>query len=509
MAIDTQDKEFRLHLDLYAQVRACIAGKWAVMDLLDCLPSPAYKSYADINTPSSLQCQILNTERVRAYWNRGRFYNATGVTSEALSGMLWSVDPEVSIPKSMGYLESNADGSGGSIRDVVQECSDDLVAIGRFGMLVDMPSSGVGPTQSEMESGENSPRIIGYKAEQIIYFRVSGSSKSVDEVRLIEVKSERVSEFDWKDVVYIRRLVMIDGVYHNQLYKDGEIQVAYEFINSLGMSEQVFDVIPIADGKPLTEIPFQFFGSDDNSPNYSKPPLYDLAHTNLGHFVLDCDNRDNLHYHGQGMTNVFSEMSPTEFNEANPNGLDSGAKGKNMFLKDDRVEILQLEATGAIPAEMVRDEQRMVALGAQTVQDVNSNATLGAKEMEFSTSVSTLHRIGRNISVGMVSVLDWVATFAGVSDDEISYTMNDSFVIDELSPEMINAQLGLVQASILPPSSMYEPARRAKMTSLDDDELASELSESELSMNGSESDTATMQAEIDSLIEQLEAANAK
>ena len=60
--------------------------------------------------------------------------------------------------------------------------------------------------------------------------------------------------------------------------------------------------------------------------------MYDLADYNIGHFILDCDNRENLHYHGQGMTNVYTGMSSETFQDANPDGLDVGAKGVNQLV---------------------------------------------------------------------------------------------------------------------------------------------------------------------------------
>lgn len=488
----SKDTKYSQQFNLWQEVRAAIAGKYAVIDIVTCLPGPQYKiypTYSGMNGDQRIQanqCNANNTLRINAYWSRGRFFNATGRTHESLGGMIWSKDPEVELASKLTYLEESADGSGSGLREVVQKITDEVISIGRYGVLVDMPAQKldddnkpIRPTNAEMLLPENAPRLITYKAEQIIYFRIAGNSKAVDEIRLVETRDVQKSEFEWETKELVRRLVIKDGVYHNELYDD--------------KSDLLESTTPTADGKNLTEIPFQFFGADNNSPEYSQIPLYDLANANLGHFVLDCDNRDNLHFHGQGMTNIYTSMTADEFNEGNPNGLDVGAKGRNLLKETDRIEILQLEATGAIPAEMLRDEQRMVMSGAQLVVETSSSTTLGAKEMEFGASTSTLKRVSMNISDGVNSLLSWVALFLGESQ-ESSYQLNTDFVTDDLTPEMIGKHFELVQGGVLPRATLFESARKAGLTKLDDKTLLAEAEKDDFALGVMTQEQATTQA---------------
>ena len=479
------DSNYQEQLNLWQEVRAAIAGKYKVLQIITCLPGPQYKQYPVFGTSEQVAqanaCNTANALRVESYWSRGRFFNATGRTHESLGGMVWSKEPEVDIAPKLDYLIKNADGAGSGLREVAQDVVDEVDSIGRYGILVDMTSNEQRLTQAQMQLPENAPRFIQYRAEQIIYFRVAGNSQSVDEIRLTEVRSEKVSgnDFDYEDKVYIRRLIMIDNVYHNQLWDDKkQIQS---------------DVEPLANGQKLKEIPFQFFGADNNSPEYSKVPLYDLANANLGHFVLDCDNRDNLHFHGQGMTNVFTDMDPDEFAERNPNGLDVGAKGRNLFKSTDKVELLQLDATGAIPAEMVRDQERMVMLGAQLVTNASKNQTLGAKEIEVTTSTSTLKRITFNVTEGLEQCLEWAALFLGETK-ESTYKINTDFVTDDMTPEMITKQIEMVQGGVLPKATLYETARKVGFTKLSDEDLISEAEKDSAEIASMTQDQAIIQA---------------
>jgi len=477
------DSNYQEQFSLWQEVRAAIAGKYKVLQIITCLPGPQYKHYPVFGNDAQIQqanaCNQANALRVQSYWSRGRFFNATGRTHESLGGMVWSKEPEVELAPKLDYLTKNADGAGSGLREVAQEVVDEVDSIGRYGILVDMPSNEQRLTQAQMQMPENAPRFIQYKAEQILTPRVSGTSNSVDEIKLIEVTSVQKNEWEWEEVKQLRRLIMIDGIYHNQLWSEKK--------------ELISDVTPMANGKNLTEIPFQFFGADNNSPEYSKIPLYDLANANLGHFVLDCDNRDNLHFHGQGMTNVFTDMTNDEFAEANPNGLDVGAKGRNLFNATDKVELLQLEATGAIPAEMVRDQERMVMLGAQLVTNASSTQTLGAKEIEVSTSTSTLKRITFNVTSGLEQCLQWAALFLGETS-ESTYKLNTDFVTDDMSPEMITKQMEMVQGGVLPKATLYETARKVGFTKLDDKELEAQAEKDSAEIASMTQDQAITQA---------------
>jgi hypothetical protein len=501
MALNTLDQEYIEQEKIRSETRAAIAGKYGVLKIITCLPGPQYKTFntfpgmSEFAERQAIRCNEQNILRISSYWSRGRWFPATGRTYETLGGMIWSKEPESEIQPKLEYLIDNADGKGCGLREVAQKVTAKVIADARYGVLVDMPASPVNDegeriqlTPAQNESPEFSPKWIQFDADQIIYTRNNGKSNSVDEIRLVEIRSEPKDEFEWEDKNYIRRLIMIDGVYHNQLWNDKD--------------ELQTDVTPIANGKKLTEIPFQFFGADDNSPEYSKLPLYDLANVNLGHFVLDCDNRDNLHYHGQGMTVVSTDMGKEEFDEMNPNGLDVGARGMNMLDAAGKVEIIQIEATGAIATEMLRDEDRMVMSGAQLVTDNAANETLGAKRIDANASMSALKRISYNISDGFKQLFTWTSLFLGETG-ESKYKLNSDFITDDLTPEMINAHIALVQGNILPAVTLNETARKAQLTDLSNEDIAIELSNQNTLVGGTSEEQASIQAQLDAALEEI------
>ena len=202
------------------------------------------------------------------------------------------------------------------------------------------------------------------------------------------------------------------------------------------------------------------------------------------------------------MTNVYTSMDQAQFNEMNPNGLDVGANGRNLLEQGDKVEILQLEATGAIPSEMERVESRMIQLGAQLVQNTNSNQTLGAKRIESNASTSTLKRIAMNVSEGFENCLTWAAEMVGAPTNDIVYRLNTKFYTDDLTYQDIQIAFQMVQGGKLPDSVLYDVTRKAGYTDKEDEELMEEIANTNI--EGVSEREAMLQAEIDSLRAQLE-----
>lgn len=469
----------------WQQVRAAIGGKLTIDKLILCgcsfMVNPMYRIYEPIKTDDGYIPGNFDqvTKRQAAYWSRARYLNATRRTVDSLDGMVWSVDPEINIPTQLEYL---------NLRDIAQKATYETISIGRCGILVDSPSTeGQSVTIAERDAGKGNPMMIFFEAERIPFVRYSGDT--LLEVRLLETYEEQVDGkgLEWEEKEQIRRLYLDNGG---------------QYVVEIWRKEEIYQTFtPSIKGQRLNYIPFQFLGADDNSPEMTDAPIYDIASENLGHYMLSADNRDNLHYHGQGMTNVYSDMDAYEFNSKNPNGLDVGAGGRNLLGQEDRVEILQIEATGAIPAEMERVEKRMMMLGAQLLQTDNTNETLGAKEIDTEAQTSTLKRIATNVSLGITQCLVWCAEFLSIPSTDISYKLNTRYYTDSLTFQDVQLVWQMTQGGMLPKEALNEINRRKGYTKLDDEEIDEKINDGNI--GGVSENEAILQARIEELEAQL------
>ena len=490
------DNEYEAHCQMWEEIDACNKGAKYVVSLRSNLPAPSYTmsvgkmKYDHLDEDMRNKAlaveynrSLANKQRVEEYWSRGRFFNAVGKTTESFHGMIWGYPSEKNIQSNMEDVANNITGSGWDVDDLAKDVTYQLILKGRYGALADMAGTDRELTAAEQAMPEYQPKAIIYKPKQILsVFEQDG--KYID-IRLSECRTERVpGTYKYEDKYYTRRLAIEDGVYVSQLFNDKD--------------ELIEESIPRASGSPFTEIPFVFFGSDKNTAEYSRPPMFDLAHINMGHFVLDCDNRDNLHYHGQGTTVVTTDMEAYEFDSMNPAGLDTGAKGKNVLKQGDDIKLVQLEATGAIPAEMLRDEDRMIKAGAQIIQPNGSAMTLGQKKIESGSSLSTLARIAHNTSAGIEQLLGYLCQFKGV-ENVSTYKVNSKFITDEMTPELINAHIALVQGGALPAITLNETARRAGLTKMDDEQIEEGLLVDGERLTGESEEVARLRAQLEAM----------
>ncbi len=151
---------------------------------------------------------------------------------------------------------------------------------------------------------------------------------------------------------------------------------------------------------------------------------------------------------------------------------------------------------------MLRDEQRMVMLGAQVVMDKAASQTATGAVIESNASSSQLKRLAHNTGMGLTQNFKWCAMMKGVSQteiDKIFVHMNTKFSTDELDATDLQAVFAGVQGSYLPIEVYREAVRKAGVTDKTDEEM-DELLQGE--MDGGESQAL---AELRVMVDQLAA----
>ena len=210
------------NFDKWEQIRACTSGKKKVLTLVSSVPKPSYTMYCNKFDFSYLGDQVLidnatihaqnksaiNAQRAKEYWSRGRFFGATGRTVEAFHGMIWSKPPVVNLSDAMATISESIDGYGTPIEELAKEITRELVMLGRYVVLSDMPGTDRQLTAAEIEMPQYSPKLIRYKAEQAIFAMVQDGQ--LTELRLLEEMTARdpENEFVYEVQKQVRRLVL-------------------------------------------------------------------------------------------------------------------------------------------------------------------------------------------------------------------------------------------------------------------------------------------------------------
>jgi hypothetical protein len=121
----------------------------------------------------------------RSYLLRACFPDFMSDGVESNIGLLWNNPPEIKLPASMEYLRERATPDGMSLNDFLMTMHEQVLSVGRCGVLGDMPQ--------ETRSAEPFYLTL-YRAEDIINWDESQKTKKMNLVVLDESYDRRSSD---------------------------------------------------------------------------------------------------------------------------------------------------------------------------------------------------------------------------------------------------------------------------------------------------------------------------
>lgn len=411
-----------------------------------------------------------NRERYKAYVLRANFVNFTGHTKEGMVGMAFRKKPELSLPETIEYLESNVNGDGLSFQQLAQDVVGDILETGRYGILVDYPFAESGLTQAEVRNLQLRASFKQYLAESIINWRcetIGGVNKLTMAV-LAEPTEIQEDEFSSKEVMYHRVLLLKEGVYVQNLYDDEDNLVVYG-------EEKEADIIPRkSDGSTWDEIPFMFMGSENNDKTVDKSPLYDIAEINVAHYRNSADYEESSFMVGQP-TPVISGLTQSWVEANFEEGVFLGSRRSIPLPEGGSADLLQANANQMPERGMEQKEQQMVMIGARIIQDNTGDETAEAAKIRFAGQNSKLGTIVGNVKDGMLVCLGWAIEFMGGST-EVELEFNTQFYEASIDPQLLMAQINLMDRAVLAKKDVRRNLRRANMIDPDreDDDIDAE-----------------------------------
>ena len=156
-------KELQRQLGKYSKIRDCSDGQEAVKG----------KGELYLPKPKASNDATENDAAFKSYLERAVFYGVTARTLEGLVGQVFQKEILFEVPTQFEFLEQDIDGAATTLEQHAKCTLEEIVALGRGGLLVDFPTVEEGrvATRADVESGELRPRIIFYRSEQIINWR--------------------------------------------------------------------------------------------------------------------------------------------------------------------------------------------------------------------------------------------------------------------------------------------------------------------------------------------------
>lgn len=431
MAVDTKHPEYLRNLKRWRMMRDVLEGEVA---------KEAYVPKLSDQT----------TDEYDAYVGRPEFYNATGRTRGALTGLLFAKPPRAEIPTAFGKIADNISLDDDTLEALAENIANECLAVGRCGVLVDLPSvEKAGFTQAEVEARNIRAYAALYKAEDIINWKITkinGSNKT-SLVVLAEAYSEPASdEFEHKIKTRYRVLDLSEGYYRQRVFIEG----------IRGKFEVASEIFPSVNGQKLDYLPFTFFNVSDLKVGIEKPPLLDLAKVNLSHFKSEVDLEHGTHY--------TALPTPYVTGYQGDGGEESKLKlGSTIVwtISNPQAKVGFLEFSGAglstLEKRIEVKEKRMAILGARLLMDEKKTAeATETLQMRKSGENAVLTSVANTVSAGIVSFLKDIAKFENIAAEKLIYEINTDYNLATVDPQILEKLITGIQSGIIPNKVLYD-----------------------------------------------------
>jgi hypothetical protein len=444
LPVNTPHREYSARSDQWSRCRDCYEGS-------DTVKSRGVKYLPQLDSHTRPGGNLKYDE----YKKRALYYNATGRTTDGLSGMVFQRPPVYDVPTLLEEHLKDVTMAGQPADLFALRALRETLLMGRFGVLVDMTADEVEPGQ------EVRPYWIGIKAEDIISWQTIRFAG--DEVLIRVVLCEYAEVIDPEDpfkldyIQQYRVLALINGTYMTQIWRE----------EKPGSDRWMpFPAItPLRRGKALPFIPFTFIGPTSTSAEVPKPPMLDLADLNLSHYRTMADLE-----HGRHLVALPTPwVSGVRDNSSAPLGLGPGT----VWVLDREGRAGMLEFTGQGLAALVTaeaDKRKMMAtLGARLLEDVPKvEETLGAVALRRSGEHASLKTVAQTVSQALSYVCQihgyWLGAQAKLEDVKALVKLNTDFLTQKMSGDEMRSWIQAMQAGAVSFETMYAAFERGELT---------------------------------------------
>lgn len=448
-----------------AYIHPDLAAKLPDMQLVEaCYLGERYVRQYLVNPSPESETDSIARQRFDDYKARANFYNATRKTAKSLVGLVFSKYPIVQASPAINTDDIN--GAGVTLIQQARRALLQCLLKGRCGLLADYPITDGVKTKAELAVLQLKPAVTLYQAEQIINWRVTNRRLSLVVLRESYVSKDDGFEATVSDQLLVLRLE--NGVATAEIFRD----------ENLSWVSQGVNVLKDSNGKPFTELPFTFIGSDNNDADIDDSPLYDLASVNIAHYRNSADYEESVFIAGQptlfiaGVTDDWQEHY-----EDNPIVL--GVRTAHLLGVGSTVDMLQAQPNTMTYEAMTHKEQQMIALGAKLIEPNSSTKTATEATGDIVDSTSVLSTLANNVSDAYTKALNWCARFAG-EPEQCVVTLNTNFTSNKMTPQERAQLVAEWQSGVITWSEMRAKLVEDDIATIEDPDDAKEQIEANM-----------------------------
>lgn len=441
--VSNQHLLFQEHLKDCIKIRMVFEGDKAV------------KANAKTHFPPN---EGVSDKTYNAIIQRSVFENFTEATAKGISGLIFAKYPTISLPTSLELLKDNIDMDDNTIVDLSQNIVNELMEVGRCGLLIDVPNiDTTGMTKPETDALNIRAFTKLYKSETIINWRYEAIN-SVNKLTLLvlhEVYEDWTDDFttEYKNRYRVYRL--INNVCNVAVYEEKD----KTFIATMEFKPVM------ANRKTINYIPFIPLTYKDISIIPVKPPLMDIANINLNYYGVAVERRNVIHFVGNPF--FMGKGINTRDDKGNALTITLGSSIAQIFQEPNAdMKIVETQGTGlAFNESYLNDcKSTMAALGARLlVPEANAQISENTMQMKTAGYRATIMQIANTASRAITQALKIIAEWEGQNPDEVKLELNTDYNLSEMDAQTITALVTAWQTGAIRQEDMFKKLQKGEI----------------------------------------------
>jgi hypothetical protein len=415
----------------------------------------AVKGKETIYLPKLPEQDVLSYER---YLKRALWFNASARTLKGLKGLVLLKPINISEVSGNEEFVDDADMQGKSFATFIERVLEEVIGIGRYGILIDHPQAAADTEQSQADAEKDGyrPYLSGYRAEVITNWVLSRVNNHMALTRVVLVEDFEEAEEEDEKKQY-RELVLQRVTDEKGIQSWAYSQNIWRWDKQTKKFQIVETIVPLMNGKALDFIPFYFAGVEDGTTECSKPPMLDLVDLNYSHFRTMADLEHGRFFCGLP-TPIFAG-----FNLEPGTVLKLGGTA-GLMPQDPTAKAYFLEFTGSgllcLENAAAHKESMMARMGARILREEKTGVEAAETlKIQASSENSVLTSIAKAVSAVMTKVYQAVAEWGTMGADAL-VTLNSDFSITSMTAQELTSLLAAVVAGKMPLEDFFEALKK-------------------------------------------------
>ena len=384
----------------------------------------------------------MSTQNYTHYLDRACFYGAPAMTLQALTGLALRKDPVIKLPARLEPMRLNATNENAPLSIMIEEMTTEVMSMGRFGILLDFPTTGA--------TVNTTPQFSTYRAENIEDFTTAyvDGKKVLTHVILSSDEQE-----DGSDVHY--ELILEDTIYKFRRF------IIDDTKDRVDVGEEI---IPTVKGKALNFIPFIMVSHKGLRPEDVTPPFLTLCKVALSHFKNSADREHSIYLTAAPTPWIAGSIAADKV----PSQIGAGS----LWILPENTQVGLMEFTGAGVAAMkelmLEKIDTMATLGARMLSaTMNRNETIDTATQRTRSELALLHGTVVSVETAINRLLRVAADWVGASPDDVSVAMSRDFIETAMDPKMIDQQFKLWMGGAISRATLYENLQKGEIARAD------------------------------------------